>query len=111
MHEPLFVPVLTRGQAGTLGLLLISNLFVITLPNLRLVSQTSYFIRLRLRPNRSFLALAIVNANASSHPDLYRALKGGGNKLGVVTRFDFRTFEQGTFWGGFLVLPVNSSMT
>ena len=52
-----------------------------------------------------------MNANASSHPDLYRALKGGGNNLGVVTRFDFKTFEQGTFWGGFLMLPVNKSMT
>lgn len=51
-----------------------------------------------------------MNANPSSHPDLYRSLKGGGNNLGVVTRFDFKTFEQGTFWGGFLVLPVNNSM-
>lgn len=53
----------------------------------------------------------VVNANTSSHPDLYRALKGGGNNFGVVTRFDFRTFEQDTFWGGFLALPVNNSMT
>ena len=52
-----------------------------------------------------------MNANASSHPDLYKALKGGGNNFGVVTRFDFKAFEQGTFWGGFLVLPVNDSMT
>lgn len=28
----------------------------------------------------------------------------------MVTRFYFKTFEQGTFWGGFLVLPVNNSM-
>lgn len=44
----------------------------------------------------------VVNANTSSHPDLYRALKGGGNNFGVVTRFDFRTFEQDTFWGASL---------
>lgn len=53
----------------------------------------------------------VVNANTSSHPDLYKALKGGGNNFGVVTRFDFKTFEQGAFWGGFLSLPVKNSMT
>ncbi|OTB02353.1 hypothetical protein M426DRAFT_74692 [Hypoxylon sp. CI-4A] len=42
----------------------------------------------------------IVNANAQEHVDLWRALRGGGNNLGVVTRFDLRTFEQGPFWGG-----------
>ncbi len=52
-----------------------------------------------------------MNANASSHPDLYKALKGGGNHLVAATRFDFKTFEQCTFWGGFLVLPTNKSMT
>ena len=52
-----------------------------------------------------------MNANISFHPDLYKSLKGGGNNFGVVTRFDFKTFEQGTFWGGFLLLPVNNSMT
>ena len=35
------------------------------------------------------------NANATSHPDLYRALKGGANNFGVVTRFDLATFVQG----------------
>lgn len=42
----------------------------------------------------------IVNANASENADLWRALRGGGNNLGVVTRFDLRTFPQGPFWGG-----------
>jgi hypothetical protein len=41
-----------------------------------------------------------VNANQDSHPDLWRALRGGGNNFGIVTRFDLRTFEQGPFWGG-----------
>lgn len=53
----------------------------------------------------------VVNANASSYSDLYKALKGGGNNLGIVTRFDFKTFEQGNLWGGFLILPVNNSVT
>ncbi|KAH8808621.1 hypothetical protein F5884DRAFT_792907 [Xylogone sp. PMI_703] len=42
----------------------------------------------------------IVNANQKSHPDLYFALRGGGNNFGIVTRFDFEAYEQGQFWGG-----------
>lgn len=41
-----------------------------------------------------------VNANASENADLWRALRGGGNNFGVVTRYDLRTFPQGLFWGG-----------
>lgn len=41
-----------------------------------------------------------INANASENTDLWHALRGGGNNLGVVTRFDLRTFPQGPFWGG-----------
>ncbi|PHH59309.1 hypothetical protein CDD81_3401 [Ophiocordyceps australis] len=33
-----------------------------------------------------------LDVNASSHPDLFRALKGGGNNFGIVTRFDMATF-------------------
>lgn len=36
-----------------------------------------------------------MNVSATSHPDLYRALKGGGNNFGVVTRYDLKTFPQG----------------
>lgn len=42
----------------------------------------------------------IVNANAQEHPDLWHALRGGGNNFGIVTRYDLRTFKQGPFWGG-----------
>ncbi len=34
----------------------------------------------------------IINANASSNSDLWRALKGGGNNIGIVTRFDLQTY-------------------
>ena len=37
----------------------------------------------------------VTNANQTSHSDLYRALKGGANNFGVVTRFDLATFPQG----------------
>lgn len=42
----------------------------------------------------------IVNANATSRPDLFAALKGGQNNFGVVTRFDLKTFPHGPIWGG-----------
>lgn len=37
----------------------------------------------------------IINADKTNHPDMFLALKGGGNNLGVVTRFDLETFPQG----------------
>ncbi|KAI4212981.1 MAG: hypothetical protein LQ351_004325 [Letrouitia transgressa] len=42
----------------------------------------------------------IVNANAKTNPDLFQALKGGSNNLGLVTRFDIVAFPQGPLWGG-----------
>ncbi|KAI1181437.1 FAD-binding domain-containing protein [Nemania serpens] len=44
----------------------------------------------------------IVNANETSNPDLLRALKGGGNNFGVVTRIDFRTVSTVDVRGGHL---------
>ncbi|KAI8632446.1 FAD-binding domain-containing protein [Xylariaceae sp. FL1651] len=44
----------------------------------------------------------IVNANATSNPDLFRALKGGGNNFGVVTRIDFKTVDIVELRGGHL---------
>jgi hypothetical protein len=42
----------------------------------------------------------IANANQHSHPDLFFALRGGGNNFGIVTRFDFETYQYGLLWGG-----------
>ena len=33
----------------------------------------------------------IVNANATSNPDLFAALKGGGNNFGIVTAYTLET--------------------
>ncbi|KAI0481794.1 hypothetical protein F4859DRAFT_476025 [Xylaria cf. heliscus] len=51
---------------------------------------------------------SIVKANADENPDLWVALRGGGNNLGVVTRFDFRTFKQGPIYGGSIYYFGNS---
>jgi FAD/FMN-containing dehydrogenase len=42
----------------------------------------------------------VVDTNEKENADLFKALRGGGNNFGVVTRFDMRTFKQGPFWGG-----------
>ena len=51
----------------------------------------------------------IVNANRHDHPALFRALKGGNNNFGIVTRFDLKTFEQGKLWGGFGIYPITTA--
>jgi len=33
---------------------------------------------------------SVVEANATSHPDLFWALRGGGGQFGIVTRFDYK---------------------
>ncbi|KAF7197937.1 FAD-dependent monooxygenase CTB5 [Pseudocercospora fuligena] len=42
----------------------------------------------------------VVHANAHSHSDLWKALRGGGNNFGIVTAITLQTFPQGPFWGG-----------
>ena len=43
---------------------------------------------------------SVTNGNADENPDLFKALKGGSGKLGLVTRFDFVAFPSGPLWGG-----------
>lgn len=46
---------------------------------------------------------SIVNANASSNADLFKALKGGSGNFGIVTRFDMQAFSTTGIWGGMRV--------
>lgn len=55
---------------------------------------------------------SIQEVTPSSLPDLYFALRGGGNNFGIVTRFDLVTFPQDKMWGGaqaFLYSPESAA--
>jgi len=47
---------------------------------------------------------SVVQATAESHSDLWRALKGGANNFGVVSRFEVRAFPSPKLWSGFIYL-------
>ncbi|KAF7181108.1 hypothetical protein CNMCM7691_000237 [Aspergillus felis] len=51
----------------------------------------------------------VVTASASSHPDLWRTLKGGSNNFGIVTRFTVRCFPSTQIWSGFMYAPNSQS--
>lgn len=52
----------------------------------------------------------IINANQTSNPDLFTALKGGSNNFGVVTRFDLMSFPRDNFWGGTILYPSSADV-
>ncbi|CAK3922501.1 related to 6-hydroxy-d-nicotine oxidase [Lecanosticta acicola] len=52
----------------------------------------------------------ILNVDRSSHPDLFLALKGGGNNFGIVTRVDMKPIRQSSLiWGGETTVPMNAT--
>ena len=42
----------------------------------------------------------VVQANNVTNPDLFTALKGSQNNLGIITKLDLVAFEQSDLWGG-----------
>jgi hypothetical protein len=50
----------------------------------------------------------IRKVNASSEPDLFWAIRGGGGNAGVVARFQYRLHELGDAYGGMLFLPATA---
>lgn len=47
----------------------------------------------------------LLRVDAEEHPDLFWAIRGGGN-FGVVSRFHYRLHEVDEIVGGMLILPV-----
>lgn len=67
------------------------------------LSHSPLYLSNQPNPYNTQVVLAnasITNVNLTSYPDLYFALRGGGNNFGIVTRFDLETFPQGLMWGG-----------
>ncbi|KAK3938964.1 FAD binding domain-containing protein [Diplogelasinospora grovesii] len=52
---------------------------------------------------------SIVTVSQQSHPDLFIALKGGGNNFGIVTAFTVRAHPQGQVWGGNLFFAATDT--
>ncbi|KAL5046068.1 hypothetical protein BDW71DRAFT_182712 [Aspergillus fruticulosus] len=51
---------------------------------------------------------SIITATNTTHSDLWLALKGSGNNLGIVTNFVFSTFPLGDVWGGQVYYPIST---
>ena len=51
-----------------------------------------------------------VRADATSHPDLFWALRGAGGNVGVVTRLQLRLHPVAEVTGGMLVLPATAEV-
>ncbi|KAH8586438.1 hypothetical protein B0O99DRAFT_644446 [Bisporella sp. PMI_857] len=50
----------------------------------------------------------IVQANSRVNPDLFRALKGASNNLGIITHIDLPLVEGGFIWGGFYAIEMSN---
>ncbi|KAI0394628.1 FAD binding domain-containing protein [Xylariaceae sp. FL0594] len=53
----------------------------------------------------------IVYVNENNHPDLFMALKGGGNNFGIVTSYLVKAYPQGQIWGGNLIFDATPEVT
>ncbi|PVH92286.1 FAD-binding domain-containing protein [Periconia macrospinosa] len=50
---------------------------------------------------------SIIQVNSGSHPDLFKALKGGGPNFGIVTRYDAYTYPDYRIW--YIIRVYNAS--
>ena len=53
---------------------------------------------------------SILTVSQNSYPDLFWALRGGGNSFGIVTKFCYRLGPLPEFSGGALVLPATAEV-
>ncbi|KAK8034796.1 6-hydroxy-D-nicotine oxidase [Apiospora rasikravindrae] len=56
---------------------------------------------------------SVIDANARTNPGFFKALKGGSNNFGIVTRFDMLTFEvtPGGIYGGLSSMAYDQKET
>jgi FAD/FMN-containing dehydrogenase len=92
------------GDSGTVGI-----------GGLTLGGGIGYMVRKHGLTIDSLLAAEVVTASgdilvvdATNHPDLFWALRGGGGNFGVVTRLKFQLNPLPSFVGGPLVLPATA---
>jgi FAD/FMN-containing dehydrogenase len=52
----------------------------------------------------------LLQVDATSHPDLFWAIRGGGGNFGVVTRFHYRVHPVDQVVGGLLLLPASADV-
>jgi hypothetical protein len=50
----------------------------------------------------------VVTADPWTNADLYKAMRGGGNNFGIMTKVTMRTFQQGSLYGGSVFYPPQS---
>lgn len=50
----------------------------------------------------------VITVSPTNFPDLYWALRGGGNNFGIVTNFKLEAFPQGKMWGGQRIFTENN---
>ncbi|RFU81520.1 fad binding domain-containing [Trichoderma arundinaceum] len=53
----------------------------------------------------------IINANSTSHADLFWALRLAGTNYGIVTRFDMPIFPSPAIWGAVTLYPATEQST
>jgi FAD/FMN-containing dehydrogenase len=80
---------------------------------LTLGGGVGYAVRMLGLTIDNLLAVEVVTANgefltadASTNPDMFWALRGGGGNFGVATRFKFQLHAVPGFFGGMIVLPA-----
>ena len=90
------------GDTGSVGL-----------GGITLSGGIGYLVRAHGLTIDNLLAADVVTADgelrrvdASTHPDLFWAIRGGGGNVGVATRFHYRLSEVDLVTGGTLVLPA-----
>ncbi|RYP15350.1 hypothetical protein DL766_009431 [Monosporascus sp. MC13-8B] len=54
---------------------------------------------------------SVVAVREDNYPDIFMALKGGGNNYGIVTSFLLQAYPQGDVWGGVFWFYANNKTT